>query len=86
MPMEMLSVSAGTVHFIVGNDENLWVGSGFFECCDSLHGTQGSVFGSESFDCADWIALPDDAAGCSSTLVGWGRISNMELSCRVFGT
>jgi len=30
------------------------------------------------------IALPDDAAGYSSTLVDWGRICIMELSCKRF--
>jgi len=57
----------------------LWVGSGLFENCKSLFSTQGTVFGSERFDHTDWIALPDDAAGCSSTLVGWGGIGVTEL-------
>jgi len=58
----------------------LWVGSELFKNCKSFFGTHGAVFGSESFDYPDWIALPDDAAGYSSTLVGWGRIG-VPLSC-----
>jgi len=85
MPMETWFVSAGTVDFVVGVDEKLWVGSGLFENCKSLFNTQGTVFGSESFDCTDWIALPDDAAGYSSMLVGWGGIGVTELSCKMFG-
>jgi len=78
-------VSDGAADFVVRVDEKLWVGSGLFENCNSLFGTQGAVFGSESFDCTDWVALPDDAVGCSSTLVGQGLIIIMELSCKVFG-
>jgi len=74
MPMETRSVSTGTVDFVVGVDKKLWVGSGLFENFKSFFSTQGTVFGSESFDHTDWIALPDDAAGYSFTLVGWGGI------------
>ena len=84
MPVEMWSVSAGTADFVVGVDKKLWVGSALFENCKSLFSTQGTAFGSKSFDCTDWIALPDDAAGHSSTLVGWGRIGVTELSCKMF--
>jgi len=62
----------------------LWVGSGLFKNFKSFFSTQGAVFGSKSFDCTDWIALPDDAAGYSFTLVGWGWIGVMELSCKMF--
>jgi len=31
------------------------------------------------------VALPDDAAGYSSMLVGWGRIGFTELGCKMFG-
>jgi len=85
MPMEMWSVSTGTADFVVGVDKKLWVGSGLFENCKSFFSTHGTVFGGESFDHTDWIALPDDAAGYSSTLVGWGRIGVIELSCKMFG-
>ena len=85
IPMETWSVSTGTADFVVGVDKTLWVGSGLFKNCKSLFGTQGTVFDSESFDYADWIALPDDAAGHSSTLFGWGRIGVMELGCKMFG-
>jgi len=60
-------VSTGTVDFVVVVDKKLWVGSGLFQNCKSLFSTQGAVFDSKSFDCTDWIALPDDAAGYSST-------------------
>jgi len=33
----------------------------------------------------DGVALPGEAAGCSSMLVDWGMICIMELSCKVFG-
>jgi len=79
-------VSTDTVDFIVRVDKKLRAGSGLFKNCKSLLSTHGAVFGSKSFDYTDWIALPDDAAaGYSSTLVGWGRIGVMELSCNVFG-
>jgi len=78
-------VSTGTVDFVVGVDKKLWVGFGLFKNFESFFSTQGAVFGSKSFDYTDWIALPDDAAGCSSTLVGWGRIGVIELSCKMFG-
>jgi len=84
MPMETWSVSAGTIDFVVGVDKKLWVGSGLFKNCKSFFGTQGTVFGRKGFDCTDWIVLPDDAAGYSSTLVGWGRIGVIELSCKMF--
>jgi len=77
-------VSAGTVDFVVGVDKKLWVGSGLFKNFKSLFGTQGAVFGSESFDYTNWIALPDDAAGYFATLVSWGRIGVIELSCKMF--
>jgi len=83
MPVESWSVSAGTVDFVVRVDEKVWVGSGLFENCNSLCSTHGAV--SESFDCTDWVALQHDAAGHSSTLVGWGRTCIMELSFKVFG-
>jgi len=88
MPVETWSMStctAGTADFVVGVDEKLRVGSRLFVNFKSFFGTQGAVFGSESFDCTDWIALPDDAAGCSSTLVGCRRIGVTELSCKMFG-
>ena len=47
---------------------------------------QGAVFGGKSFDCTDWVALPNDDAGDSFTLVGWGWIGIMGLGCKVFGT
>jgi len=78
-------VSTGTVYFVVGVDKKLWVGSGLFKNCKSFFSTQGAVFGSESFDYTDWIALPDDAAGYSSALVGWCRIGVTELGCKMFG-
>jgi len=78
-------VSGSTVDFVFGVDKKLWVGCGLFKNCKSFFSTQGAVFGSETFDCTDWIALPDDAAGCSSTLVGWGQIGVIELSCKMFG-
>jgi len=84
MPVETWSVSAGTADFVVGVYKKLWVGSGLFKNFKSFFSTQGAVFGGESFDCTDWIALPDDAAGCSSALVGWGRISVTELSWNFF--
>jgi len=78
-------VSTGTVAFVVGVDKKFWVGSGLFKNCKSLFSTQGTVFGSESFDYTDWIALPEDAAGYSFALVGWRGIGVMELSCKMFG-
>jgi len=63
----------------------LWVGSELFKGCNSLFSTQGTVFGSERFDYTDWVALSDDAAGHSFTLVDWGWICVMELGCKVFG-
>jgi len=65
-------VSMGTADFVVGVDKNLWVGFGLLKNCNSLFGTQGAVLGGKTFDHTDWVALPDDAAGCSSTLVDWG--------------
>jgi len=85
MPMETWSVSTGTADFIVGVDKKLWVGSGSFKNSKSLFRTQRTVFGSESFDYTNWIALPDDNAGYSTTLVSWGRIGVIELSCKMFG-
>jgi len=84
MPMEMWSVSTGTVNFVVGVDKKLWVGSGLFKNFKSFFSTHGAVFGSKSFDCTDWIALPDDAAGHSFMLVGWEGIGFMELGCKLF--
>jgi len=75
IPMETWSVSTGTVDFIVGVDKKLWVGSGLFKNFKSFFRTQSAVFGSNFFDYADWIALPDDAAGYSSTLVGGKLVS-----------
>jgi len=43
----------------------------------SAHMAQFFV-GGMSFDCTGWVALPDDAAGCSST-VDKGWICVMEL-------
>jgi len=77
-------VSTGTADFVVGVDKKLWVGSGLFKNFKSFFGTQGSVFGSKSFDYTAWIALSDDAASYSFTLVGWGGIGFMELSCKMF--
>jgi len=85
MPVKMWSVSAGIAHFIVRVNEKLWVGFELFENCNSLFGTHGTVFGSESFDQPYWVALPDDVASFSSTLVEWGHIFIKELSCKVFG-
>jgi len=85
MPVEMRSVSTCAVDFVVKVDKKLWVGAGLFKNCNSLFGKWGTVFGSKSFDYTDWVALPDDAACCSSTLIGRGRISAMELSCKMFG-
>jgi len=78
-------VSTGTIDFVVRVDNKLWVGSGLFKNCKSLFSTQGTVLGSKSFDYTDWIALPDDAAGYSSTLVGLGWIGLIELGCKMFG-
>ena len=44
-----------------------------------------AVFGSIFFGCTDWVVLPDDAAGHSSTLVDWGWICATELGCKAFG-
>jgi len=81
MHVETRSASAGTADFVVRVDKKLWVGSGLFKICNSLFGTQGTIFGSKCFDCTDWVALPNDAADCSSTLVDWGWICIMELGC-----
>jgi len=62
MPVETQSVSAGTTDFVVRVDEKLWVGSWLFKNCNSLFFKQGTVFWRESFDHADWVALPDEAA------------------------
>jgi len=78
VPVETWSVSTGTADFVVGVDKKLCVGSALFENCKSVFGTQGAAFGSKR------IALPDDAAGCSSTFVGWGWICVTELSCKMF--
>jgi len=85
MSVETWSVSTGTADFVVGVDKKLWVGSGLFENFKSFFSTWGTVFGSKRFDCTDWVALSDNAAGCSSALVGWGWIGVMELSCKMFG-
>jgi len=61
MRVESWSVSAGAVHFVVGVDKKLWVGSGLLKNCNSLFGAQGAVFGGKSFDCTDLVALSDDA-------------------------
>jgi len=79
MHVETGSVSTCTTDFVVRVDKKLWVGSGLFKNCNSLFTTQGTVFGNKSFDHTDWVALPDDASGHSSTLVGWGWICIMEL-------
>ena len=81
----MCPQAAGAADSIVRVDGKLWVGSGLFKNCNSVFGTQGEVFGSEGFDYIDWVALPDDAAGHSSTLVGCGCICVMQLGCKVFG-
>jgi len=78
-------VSAGTADFVVGVDKKLCVGSRLFESCNSLLGTKGAAFGSKSFEHADGVALSDDAAGHSSTLVDWGWNDFTELSCKMFG-
>jgi len=84
--MKTWFMPVGTIDFIVGVDKKLWVGSGLFENCNSFFSTQGTVFGSKCFDhTADWFALSDDDAGCSSTLVDWGWICAMELGCKMFG-
>jgi len=75
----------GTVDFIVRVDKKLSVGFELFKNCNSLFSTLGTVFGSESFDHTDWVALPDDDASCSSMLVDWGQICIKELGCKVFG-
>jgi len=85
MHVEMKRVSTFTIDFVDEVDKKLWVGSGLFQNCTSFFGTQTTVFGSTSFDCIIWIALPDDAAGCSSMLNGWGQIDIMEMSHKVFG-
>jgi len=85
MPVEMGSASTGTTDFVVRVDKTLWVGSGFFKNCDFLFSSQGMVFGSKCFNCTDVVALSDDDASCSSTLVDWGRICVMELGCKMFG-
>ena len=77
-------MSAGTVYFVVGVDKKLWIGSGLFENCKSFFSAQGTVFGSESFNHTDWIALPDDAAGYSVALVSWGCVGVIELGCKMF--
>jgi len=79
-------VSTGTIDFVVRVDKKLWIGSGLFKKCNSLFtSTQGAVFGDKCFDYTDWVALPDDAAGYSLTLVDWGWICVMELGCKGFG-
>jgi len=85
MPVETWSVSTGTADFLVGVEKKLWVGFEPFKNFKSLFSTHGAVLGSESFDRTDWIALRDDAARCSSTLVGWRGIGVTELSCKMFG-
>jgi len=69
MPMETWCVSTGTIDIIVRVDKKLQVGSGLFKNCNSLLGTQDAVLGGKSFDCTEWVSLPDDAASCSFTLV-----------------
>jgi len=56
-----------------------------FENCNSLFGTQGTVFGSKGFDYTDWVALPDDVAGYSSSwLAGDGFVLwNWTAKCLV---
>jgi len=76
-------VSTGSVDFVVRVDKKWWVGFGLFENCNSLFSTHGTVFGGKGFDYTDWVSLPDDAAGCSFTLVAWGWICVMELGCKV---
>jgi len=85
MPVETWSVSTDTADFVVGVDKKLLVGSGLFENCNSLFSTQGAVLGSKGFDHTCSVALPDDVAGYSSTLVDLGWIGVTELSCKVFG-
>jgi len=50
MPMEMWSVSTGTVDFIVRVDKKLWVGFELFKNCNSLFSTHDAVFGGKCFD------------------------------------
>jgi len=56
-------VSTETVDFVVRVDKKLRVGFGLFKNCNSLFGTHDAVFCRECFDCTDWVALQDDAAG-----------------------
>ena len=77
-------MSAGTVDFVVGVDKKLWIGFGLFENCKSFFGAKGAVFGGESFDHTDWIALPEDAAGHFVALVSWGWVDVKELGCKMF--
>ena len=70
--------------FVVADEKNLCVGSELFENCDSLFGTQNTVFGGKSFDYTDLVALSDDAADHSSTFVDWRWTCVMELGCEVF--
>ena len=50
-------MSADTTDFVVGVDKKLWVGSGLFQNCISLFGTQGAVFGNQCFDCTVGVAF-----------------------------
>jgi len=59
-------------------EKQLLVMSGLFENCNSFFSTQGAGFGSKCFDCADRVALPDNVAGDSFTLIDWGRPNTTE--------
>jgi len=83
-PVEMGSVSTGTMCVVARVDVKLWVGFGLFENCSSFFGTHGTVFCGKCFDHTDGVALSDDAARESFALVGWRGICAMELGCKVF--
>jgi len=80
--MEIRHVSTGTADFVVRVDEKLCVVFGLFENCNSLFGTHDAIFGSKCFEQTNWVALPDDAADCSSVLFDWGWICIMEVGCK----
>jgi len=84
MPMELGSVSAGAVDFVVRVDKKLWIEFGLFQNSCSFFGTQCTIFGSKGLDYTDGVALPDDAACYAVSLIIWCWDCGRELSCKVF--
>ena len=56
--MELGLVPAGTIQFIATVDYEAWFGLHPFEYLNSFLVAKNAVVGPKSFDCAEWVALP----------------------------